>query len=147
MIKRIIVLLTLSIIFLGCGEEDAVPTGTLNETVSTSSSGPLQQVSSHSFVESGHSVSGTVTTFKDSSLNEYKYQLSNFNSQNGPDLRVYISEDLQASRFVDLGALKSTNGNLVYTATANQLSNLNPQYLLIWCRKFSVLFGSAKIQP
>jgi hypothetical protein len=146
MTKRIIVLLTLGVFFIGCGEEDIVPTAT--ETVTTPPAGSLQEVSSHPFVgEGGHAVSGTVKTLKHSVSNDYTYELSNFNSQNGPDLFVYVSKDLQASQFVDLGALRSTNGNLVYSATAAQLANTDAQYLLIWCKRFSVLFGSARIQP
>jgi hypothetical protein len=148
MMKKIIVLLTLGIIFIGCGEEDIVPTATASEAVATPSTGSLQDVSSHPFVgEGGHSVSGTVKTLKHSVSNDYTYELSHFNSQNGPDLFVYVSKDLQASQFVDLGPLRSTNGNLVYSATAAQLSGTDAQYLLIWCKKFSVLFGSARIQP
>jgi len=143
LVKTALSILALSLIFTGCAPEDTVPTEALDEMVS----GSLEQISSHPFVESGHSVSGTVTTFKDSMSGEYTYELSSFNSQNGPDLRIYISQDLQASTFVDLGALKSTNGNLVYTATADQLSSIDAQYLLIWCRAADVLFASARIQP
>mgnify|MGYP001575138834 CR=1 FL=1 len=147
MMKTGIVLLTLGVFFIGCGEEDAVPTATAAETVTTPSAGSFQEVSSHPFVGAGHSVSGTVKTLKHSVSNDYTYELSNFNSQNGPDLFVYVSKDLQASQFVDLGPLRSTNGNLVYSATAAQLANTDAQYLLIWCKKFSVLFGSARIGP
>jgi hypothetical protein len=147
--KRMIAILTLSVFFIGCGgPEDTVPTETLNETIATPAAGSLQEVSSHPFVESGHSVSGTVKTLKHSVSNDFTYEFSNFNSVNGPDLRVYISEAIQPeSRFVDLGALKSTNGTLVYSATAAQLSEINEQFLLIWCRRFNVLFASARIQP
>jgi hypothetical protein len=65
---------------------------------------------------------------------------------NGPDLYVYISTDKSASDFVNLGRLKANIGNQNYLIPAEtDLSKYDTA--LIWCRAFSVLFGSAELKP
>ena len=65
---------------------------------------------------------------------------------NGPDLYVYLSTDKSASDFVSLGKLKANIGNQNYLIPAGtDLSKYDT--VLIWCRAFSVLFGSAELKP
>ena len=65
---------------------------------------------------------------------------------NGPDLYVYLSTDKSASDFVNLGRLKANIGNQNYLIPAGtDLSKYDT--VLIWCRAFSVLFGSAELKP
>ncbi len=71
-------------------------------------------------------------------------RLENFRSTNGPDLYVYLSTDKQASEFIDLGRLKANNGNQNYEIPeGTDLSKYDT--VLIWCKSFSVLFGSAEL--
>ena len=71
-------------------------------------------------------------------------RLENFKSTNGPDLFVYLSTDENASDFINLGELKANNGNQNYDIPADtDLSKYNK--VLIWCKAFSVLFGSAEL--
>ncbi len=71
-------------------------------------------------------------------------RLENFKSTNGPDLYVYLSTDENASDFVNLGALKASSGNQNYEIPDNtDLNKYNK--VLIWCKAFGVLFGSAEI--
>ena len=71
-------------------------------------------------------------------------RLENFKSTNGPDLYVYLSTDENASDFVNLGALKANNGNQNYEIPDDtDLSKYNK--VLIWCKAFGVLFGSAEL--
>ncbi len=71
-------------------------------------------------------------------------RLENFESTNGPDLFVYLSTDDNASEFINLGALKANNGNQNYEIPDDtDLSKYNK--VLIWCKSFSVLFGSAEL--
>jgi hypothetical protein len=64
---------------------------------------------------------------------------------NGPDLYVYLSTDKSASDFVNLGRLKANIGNQNYpTPVGTDLSKYDT--VLIWCRAFSVLFGSADLK-
>ena len=72
-------------------------------------------------------------------------RLENFKSTNGPDLYVYLSTDEKASDFVSLGSLKGNIGNQNYKIPEGvDLSKYNK--VLIWCKSFSVLFGSAELE-
>lgn len=71
-------------------------------------------------------------------------RLENFKATNGPDLYVYLGTDKGASDFVSLGRLKGNIGNQNYDIpSGTDLSKYNT--VLIWCRAFSVLFGSAQL--
>jgi hypothetical protein len=65
---------------------------------------------------------------------------------NGPDLYVYLSTDKSALDFVNLGRLKANIGNQNYPIPEGiELTKYDT--VLIWCRAFSVLFGSAELKP
>ena len=64
---------------------------------------------------------------------------------NGPDLYVYISTDKSASEFVNLGRLKANIGNQNYPIP-NGTDMTKYDTVLIWCKAFSVLFGSADLK-
>lgn len=71
-------------------------------------------------------------------------RLENFESTNGPDLFVYLATDDEASDFVNLGDLKANSGNQNYEIPdGTDLSKYNK--VLIWCKAFGVLFGSAEL--
>jgi hypothetical protein len=69
----------------------------------------------------------------------------NFKASNGPDLRVYLAKSLAAGDFIDLGVLKSTSGNFTYSV-ANNVNLSEHKFVLVWCRQFTVLFGSAELK-
>jgi hypothetical protein len=73
-------------------------------------------------------------------------RLENFKSTNGPDLYVYLSTDKDASEFVNLGKLKANSGNQNYEIP-NKVNLVEYNQVLIWCKAFGVLFGSAEIFP
>jgi hypothetical protein len=73
-------------------------------------------------------------------------RLENFKATNGPDLYVYLSTDNSASDIVNLGRLKGNIGNQNYDIPeGTDFSRYDT--VLIWCQAFSVLFGSAQLQP
>jgi hypothetical protein len=65
---------------------------------------------------------------------------------NGPDLYVYLSTDKSASDFVNLGRLKANIGNQNYPIPGETAMS-KYDTVLICCRAFSVLFGSAELTP
>jgi hypothetical protein len=72
-------------------------------------------------------------------------RLEGLMATNGPDLYVYLATDRSASDFVDLGRLKANNGNQNYNIPlGTDLSKYDN--VLVWCRAFSVLFGSAELK-
>jgi Electron transfer DM13 len=71
-------------------------------------------------------------------------RLENLKTTNGPDLYVYLSTGKDTSEIVDLGKLKGNIGNQNYEIPAGtDLSKFNT--VLIWCKAFSTLFGSAEL--
>lgn len=72
-------------------------------------------------------------------------RLENLVVTNGPDLYVYLSTDKSASDFVNLGRLKANIGNQNYPIPAGT-DMTKYDTVLIWCRAFSVLFGSADLK-
>ena len=71
-------------------------------------------------------------------------RLENFKATNGPDLYVYLATDKSSSDIVNLGRLKGNIGNQNYAIPAGtNLTKYNTA--LIWCKAFSVLFGSAQL--
>jgi hypothetical protein len=90
----------------------------------------------------GHSVSGTAKLIEENGVKIVR--LENFFSTNGPDLKVYLAKDANASVFINLGNLKSVSGNQNYAITG-MVSATEYKYILIWCQQFGVLFGSAQI--
>lgn len=71
-------------------------------------------------------------------------RFEDFHTTNGPDLYVYLSPTDSNSDIVDLGRLKGNVGNQNYLIP---LGTDTTKYdtVLIWCKAFSVLFGSAKL--
>jgi hypothetical protein len=71
-------------------------------------------------------------------------RLENLKVTNGPDLYVYLATDKSSSDFVDLGRLKGNIGNQNYDIPSD--TDLTKyKTVLIWCKLFSVLFGSAEL--
>lgn len=89
-----------------------------------------------------HEVEGTVKLI---SLGENSViRFEDFKTINGPDLRVYLSADLGADDFVDLGPIRATEGNVNYAVPAGTDTNTY-RNVLIWCRAFRVLFSYAQL--
>ena len=80
-------------------------------------------------------------------MDETKTILSftDFITDNGPKLLVYLSDDKNDSRFIDLGELKSTEGSFYYEVDPSVDFN-DYDNVLIWCKSLSVLFGSAELE-
>ncbi len=90
----------------------------------------------------GHTVSGMAKVYDDDG--KKVVVLDPFTSQNGPDLKVYLSTDEEASKYISLGALKSTTGKQSYNVEG--MPDLAEyKFVLVWCQEFSVLFGKAEL--
>lgn len=71
--------------------------------------------------------------------------LKNFSSSSGPDLHVYLSQERLPVNFIDLGSLRSNNGEQAYSIPGS--TNLTQyKYALIHCKAYNHLFGSAGLQ-
>jgi len=126
--------------FFSCKEENNTPTLPINDPFDTTSA---SLVKTGNFVGSGHNVTGTASLF-DTAGNK-TIVLDPFSTVNGPDLKVYLSTDEMASSYVSLGPLKSISGKQSYDVPDGTNLDQN-KFVLIWCEKFTVLFGSAELK-
>lgn len=139
--KKIFVILTFSVIFTACSKQNATPTVPVNDMIDTTSSSLLY---SGNFIDGPYgTVSGMVNIYTDSG--KYLLVLKDFATSNGPDLHIYLSEEQQPIHFIDLGKLRSTNGNQVYSSPGN--TDLRTyRYALIHCQQYNHLFGSTLLE-
>jgi hypothetical protein len=89
-----------------------------------------------------HKTSGTatVTIAGDSKT----LDLRNFETTSGPDLYVYMSADKTSKDFVDLGLIEKFKGDQSYTLP-DSIDIVKYHNVLIWCKSFGILFGSAEL--
>jgi hypothetical protein len=91
----------------------------------------------------GHTASGVASVYK---LDDtYAVVLDPYASQNGPDLKVYLSKDRDASEYVRLGNLKSTMGKQTYLVPAG-INVAQFGFVHVWCEKYTVVFARAELQ-
>ena len=93
------------------------------------------------FVSDAHETTGTA------SLNETKTILifTDFKTDDGPLLEVYLATDNTAAEYISLGELKGIEGDFQYNIPdGTDLEKLN--YVVIWCVDFSVSFGHAILE-
>ena len=118
----------------------------MNDTASLSESNNSPISGSFIGVNDGiHNAEGTakVVPLKQEDTNILR--LENLKVTNGPDLYVYLSTDKSASDIVNLGKLKANNGNQNYNIpVGTDLTKYDT--VLIWCKAFSVLFGSVELK-
>ncbi len=91
----------------------------------------------------GHNASGFVKIIKQGKKQYIRYE--NFSTIDGPELRVYLSNDLNAENYIDLGLRKGTRGNINYSIP-DHIDLNDYKYVLHWCRPFRVLFNYADIE-
>ena len=90
----------------------------------------------------GHPASGVVSIVRDNAHSYVRYE--NLRTINGPDVYVYLANDLEAKDFVSIGKLKATEGNVNYQIPSG-IDASNYRYVMMWCKQFGVLFNYAVI--
>ncbi|MDH5278733.1 MAG: DM13 domain-containing protein [Actinomycetota bacterium] len=98
------------------------------------------------FVDGAHPTSGTATLI-DTAEGDRVVTLTDFETDPGPDLRLYLvpKGNDGVSGGVDLGALKGNKGNQQYPVPASFQSAPMGLQVVVWCRAFTVAFGSATL--
>jgi hypothetical protein len=96
-----------------------------------------------------HSAAGTATVIRLAEGGRV-LTLTDFDVDNGPDLRVYLvagpaRSEGEVDDFLDLGALKGNRGNQQYEIP-DRVDVDRYATAVIWCRAFSVLFARAPTQ-
>ena len=128
---------------------------TVNESLPTasaaaSSNAPME-LAMGQFHKGVHDTSGTATIYQMGASRILR--LTNFKTSNGPDVHVYLvaaadatdSETVTKAGFLELGSLKGNEGDQNYDLPSNaDLSKYRA--VTIWCKRFSVNFGTAPLQ-
>src|SRR5687767_2570749 len=122
----------------------------VNEQFPTASAAS-NKLASGQFHSGAHETKGTATVFQ---LADGKktLRLTDFATSNGPDVHVYLvaaddaknNEAVTKAGFIDVGSLKGNIGDQNYDLPAN--ADLTKyRAVTIWCKRFSVNFGTAPL--
>ena len=121
---------------------------TVNESLAAAMPTTLAQGTFHS---NAHETTGdaTILSFADG---RRILRLTNFSTSNGPDVRVYLvaasdvtdDETVKTAGFVELGPMKGNKGDQNYEIPAT-VDLAAYRTVTIWCKRFSVNFGSAPL--
>lgn len=134
-----LIILLVALVAASCKKGSLASTTTTNEMVDTTA--VLKY--SGNFVSGPYgTVTGRAEVYKNGS--SYEVKLVNFNTSNGPALHVYLAKEAMPVNYMDLGVLKSTNGNQVYSVTGMPVF-AEYKYISIHCVAYNHLFGSALI--
>jgi hypothetical protein len=139
------------LLFISKTVNEALPSNAVTTGRSTGAATTVL-LSGH-FRSLAHESMGQVTIHR---LSEGKriVRFTEFETSNGPDVRVYLvaandagdNETVTRVGFVDLGALKGTKGNQNYEIPGN-LDLEQYRAVTVWCRRFSVNFATASLMP
>jgi hypothetical protein len=119
---------------------------TVNENMSGTSMPKDTKALMGNFVDAGDGFHKAAGAAKVLNLADGKsfLRFETLKTTNGPDLYVYLSTGKDVSDIVNLGRLKGNIGNQNNEIpTGTDLAKYNT--VLIWCKAFSTLFGSAKL--
>ena len=124
-------------------------TAPLNSTSDTASMS--QAVASGNFHGVAHKGAGQATIYQLSNRKRV-LRFTNFETSNGPDVRVYLvatkdasdSETVKKAGFIEVGALKGNIGDQNYEL-ASDLDLNKYRAVTIWCKRFGVNFATAPL--
>jgi hypothetical protein len=119
----------------------------VDEQVATASAGSIS-LARGEFEPVAHSATGTATTIR-TAAGDRVLTLTNFEVDNGPDLRVYLvagpaRDESGVDDHKDLGGLKGNKGNQQY-ALPPDIDLRRYTTVVIRCRAFSVNFARAPL--
>jgi len=126
----------------------------VDEALPTAQGGLLAQtLASGRFYSILHPTEGTATIYQMGDGTRV-LRFTNFKTSNGPDVHVYMvaADDakdvaaVQRAGFIDLGVLKGNIGDQNYNL-GNDLDLAKYRAVSIWCKRFSVNFGTAPLMP
>jgi hypothetical protein len=108
-------------------------------------------LASGSFHDVAHKGAGQATIYQLSG-DKRLLRFTNFETSNGPDVRVYLvaakdasdSESVKQAGFVELGALKGNIGDQNYEISSD-LDLSKYRAVTIWCKRFGVNFATAPL--
>ena len=132
--KKAVLILVLIGVFSGCSNQnDLAQVEENSEEPGTSAEGV--------FVSGAHTTTGSVSVNKAETI----VRFTNFKTDIGPKLLVYLTTEVGSNDFISLGDLKGIAGNFMYDIPNNtDLTKYN--IVDIWCIDASVSFGHAELK-
>lgn len=100
-------------------------------------------VSEGVFKPRAHEVAGAAKLIEHEGKRTLRFE--DFETINGPDLHIYLSKDLSADDYIDLGKIRGTKGNINYEFDAG-IDTAIYKNVMIWCVPFRVLFSYAELK-
>jgi len=94
------------------------------------------------FMKRLHGVSGQALLIDQGDKKILRFE--NFETDNGPNLHIYLASELGADDFIDLGKIRATKGNVNYEVDAS-IDTEKYNKVLVWCVPFGVLFSYAEL--
>ncbi len=154
MSRRFVVVLAVAIVAIGAWyafrPERLFINQKVNEQFPTASAAN-NKLASGQFHSGAHETRGTATVFQ---LADGKktLRLTDFATSNGPDVHVYLvaagdakdNDTVTKAGFIDIGTLKGNIGDQNYELPANA-DLAKYRSVTIWCKRFSVNFGTAPL--
>jgi hypothetical protein len=156
MLKKLALVLVVLVVVGGAGAWYAFRPERLfiNQRVSEqfpTASAASNKLATGQFHSGAHETKGTATLFQ---LADGKkmLRLTDFATSNGPDVHVYLvaatdakdNDTVTKAGFVDIGSLKGNIGDQNYDLPANT-DLAKYRAVTIWCKRFSVNFGTAPL--
>ncbi|MDJ0496710.1 MAG: DM13 domain-containing protein [Acidimicrobiia bacterium] len=122
-------------------------TSTTTTTTTTQPPGPVA-LGTGAFYGIDHSASGTATIYEQAGDFVLRFE-DDTDIQNGPDLWVWVLESDSydggdPGEFIELGKIKGNVGGQNYELPSEFDPDLH-QFVLIWCKRFSVPFAAAPL--
>ncbi len=141
-----ILCLMLSLAIWSCGEEEIHVEEDTDAILQVDSTGQANANITHqaNFVSDAHPTSGNAQVVMDEDGKKILV-FTDFKTDPGPDLDVYLSTQKNTKDFINLGDLKGNSGQFSYDLPQNIDIAQHP-YVMIWCVQFSVNFGYAKLE-
>jgi hypothetical protein len=141
MIKKIAVLVLFALIFSNCSGNDEMETIVQQMEMEEDNTMNGSNFVMGDFVDRAHPTSGKAAVNSDKTVLTF----TNFKTDNGPKLLVYLSTDVNSTEFVNLGDLKGISGDFTYNIPA-YTDVAKYKIVNIWCVDFSVSFGTAELK-
>jgi hypothetical protein len=137
------------LLFVNKAVNESFPSSASAQTVSQTQT--FSTLASGQFHKGAHETKGSATVIQLAN-NQRVLRLTNFETSNGPDVRVFLvaandatdNDTVKNAGYIDLGSLKGNIGDQNYDIPAS--ADLNKyQAVTIWCNRFNVNFGTAPL--
>ena len=114
----------------------------MNEMIKEEPSNELQIIKTGTFEGlAGHKAEGAAKIIEVNDMTSLRFE--NFEVTNGPDLRVYITQDGNVKEGIHLEKLKGSKGDQNYSLDGVDVEVYDT--VIIYCQPFGVYFGQAEL--